>query len=482
MPCSSSLHPNNTSESGEDSLTNKPSIIVASLVVANFLAQLMQTMLNTALPRVMQDLAIHENQAQWLITVYYLMIGITVPVAGFLIGKFTTRALFMASVGAFTAGTLIAGIAWSFPLVLTGRLVQGIGAGLLFPLFQTTILRVFPKEKIGAAMGVVGLVLGLAPALGPTLSGFVVQNHSWRLLFYAVAPLAAANLFLAHFTLRNVGETHQTKLDTRSIIYSSLGFAGILYGFSIVGEEKGNPVVAGIILLAGFLIVALFIKRQLKLTAPLLDFKLFRHRSFTRSSIVGVILFAVMVGVELLLPLYAQTIRGLTPRESGLMLLPGALLIGVSGLISGRLYDRFGVSRVTQGGFLLILIMAAALFLTLSTETSFNLLVIMYALLMFGVGAVMAPITAYAMASIPNTMVAHASPMTITLRSLSGSIGGALLVTIMTSTASASSLSFPLDMLKGVHIAFWTLTAFAGLGLYLSFHLQEARKLKPANI
>lgn len=126
--------------------------------------------------------------------------------------------------------------------------------------------------------------------------------------------------------------------------------------------------------------------------------------------------------------------------------------------------------------------MAVALALTLSTETSFNLLVIMYALLMFGVGAVMAPITAYAMASIPNTMVAHASPMTITLRSLSGSIGGALLVTIMTSTASASSLSFPLDMLKGVHIAFWTLTALAGLGLYLSFHLQEARKLKPANI
>lgn len=164
------------------------------------------------------------------------------------------------------------------------------------------------------------------------------------------------------------------------------------------------------------------------------------------------------------------------------MLLPGALLIGVAGLISGRLYDRFGVSRVTQGGFLLILIMALALALTLSTVTSFNLLVIMYALLMFGVGAVMSPITAYAMASIPNTMVAHASPMTITLRSLSSSIGGALLVTIMTSTASASSLAFPLDMLQGVHIAFWTLTAFAGLGLYLSFHLQEARKLKPANI
>lgn len=201
---------------------NRPGLIVSSLVIANFLGQLMQTMLNTALPRMMLDLGIDEGRAQWLITVYYLTAGITVPVAGFLIGRFTTRGLFFTSASAFAAGTLIAGISPDFILILCGRIIQGLGAGLLMPLFQTTILRVFPKGKIGSAMGLIGLVMGLAPALGPTLSGLVVQDHSWRILFYALLPVVIANLLLAAFSLKNVGERHREKLDYISILFLSL--------------------------------------------------------------------------------------------------------------------------------------------------------------------------------------------------------------------------------------------------------------------
>ncbi|WP_010492596.1 DHA2 family efflux MFS transporter permease subunit [Paenibacillus elgii] len=449
-------------------MQRNPGMIVASLVIANFLAQLMQTMLNTALPQMMEDIGIHANRAQWLITVYFLVTGIVIPVTGFLIGRYSTRILFFASVGAFTFGTLIAGFSSDFAFILIGRIIQGVGAGLLIPLFLNTIIMVFPKEKLGAAMGLVSLIVGLAPALGPTISGFVVQHHSWRILFYGVVPIAIANLFVAYFSLKNVGENHDAKLDPRSILYSTVGFGSLLYGLSIVGEHGGRALLSWAIIAVGFIMVFLFIKRQLKLAVPLLDFNVFRFPRFTFSSIIGVILFIVMAGVELLLPIYAQNVRGLMPKESGLLLFPGALLVGVSGWISGKIYDRFGIRFLIRIGFFFIALVTFLLTIVLSLHTPYIFLVISYALLMVGIGFMMTPITAFAIASLPRPMLAHASPMTTTIRYLGMSMGGALLITIMTSTAG-SSLSFPVNMLQGIHAAFWTLTAIAAGGFLLSF-------------
>ncbi|OKP93917.1 DHA2 family efflux MFS transporter permease subunit [Paenibacillus sp. P32E] len=456
-------------------MRSKPGIMVSSLVIANFLAQLMQTMLNTALPRIMVDLRINENKVQWLITIYYLVAGITVPVAGFLVGRFTTRALFFTSVGLFATGTLLAAIAPEFGWVLTGRIIQGIGAGLLMPLFQTTILRVFPKEKIGSAMGLIGLVMGLAPALGPSLSGLVVQEHSWRILFYAVLPVVIANLLLATVSLKNVGDTHHEKLDLKSILYSTLGFAGLLYGVNRAGEQGGSRLITWAIIFAGIIIIVMFIHRQLKLAVPLLDFNIFRNRRFTQSSMIGVLMFIVMVGVELLIPLYAQNVRGLTPKMSGLLLLPGAILLGITSMVSGRLYDRYGIRLIIRGGFSIIAIITLLLTLLLSTHTSMVLVAAIYALLMVGIGFIMTPVTAYAMASVPVTMIAHASPMTITIRSLSSSMGGVMLISIMTASMSHSSIHFPESMLHGLYASFWTLTGIAAIGLCISFYLRDRK-------
>lgn len=453
-------------------MKNRPGLIVSSLVIANFLGQLMQTMLNTALPRMMLDLGIDEGRAQWLITVYYLTAGITVPVAGFLIGRFTTRGLFFTSASVFAAGTLIAGISPDFILILGGRIIQGLGAGLLMPLFQTTILRVFPKGKIGSAMGLIGLVMGLAPALGPTLSGLVVQDHSWRILFYALLPVVIANLLLAAFSLQNVGERHREKLDYISILLSTTGFAGLLYGVNLAGDQSAPRVWAGDVILSGILFIILFIRRQLKLTVPLLDFRLFKSRSFSLASIIGVLMFIVMVGAELLIPLYVQNVRGLTPRESGLMLLPGALLLGCTSVISGKIYDRYGVKIVLRGGFTLIAGVSLLISLMLSQDSSILILAVLYVFLMVGIGFIMTPVTAYAMASVSPRMIAHASPMTISIRSLASSMGGVLLIAIMTITMNYSSFTFPVNMMQGFHAAFWSLTVVAIAGLGLSFNLK----------
>ncbi|WP_068613083.1 DHA2 family efflux MFS transporter permease subunit [Paenibacillus tuaregi] len=455
-------------------MKRKPVIIVASLIIANFLAQLMQTMLNTALPQMMLDLGIQVNRAQWLITVYLLVSGIVIPVTGFLIGKYSTRALFFASAGAFTTGTLIAGFSADFVLILSGRIIQGIGAGLLVPVFLNTIIMVFPKEKLGAAMGLASLIVGLAPALGPTISGFVIQNHSWRILFYGVAPVAILNLFVAYYGLENVWDTHKAKLDWRSILYSSLGFGSLLYGFSILGDQGRGLLLAMAILLVGFVMSFLFVKRQFKLAVPLLDFNVFRYSRFTYASIIGVVLFIVMAGVELLLPIYAQNVRGLMPRESGLMLLPGALLMGVSGIIAGKIYDRFGGRYLIRIAFFGIATVTALLTIALAVHASYKMLIGLYALLMTGVGFMMTPITAFAMASLPSSMMKYASPMTTAIRTLGMSMGGALLITMVTITADYSPVSFPFNMHEGIQAAFWALTLVAAGGFILTFFVPYA--------
>ncbi|WP_046213590.1 DHA2 family efflux MFS transporter permease subunit [Paenibacillus wulumuqiensis] len=452
----------------------RPGWIVSSLIAANFLAQLMQTMLNTALPRMMSDLGILENQAQWLVTLYLLTSGIVVPAAGYLLGRFSTRALFFASAGAFLAGLLIAAVSSGYFLLLIGRLVQGIGAGLLMPLFQTTILRVFPREKIGAAMGTVGIVMGLAPALGPVLSGIVVEDHSWRMLFYAMLPVAVLNLALSFVSLKNVGERSPAKLDLRSLLYSSAGFSGVLYGLNSVGRQ-GNTLSAWAVLLVGIVLVALFVMRQLRLPEPFLNMRLFRNRIFTQTTLISIALFFSMIGVEIFLPLYAQNVRGMTPRESGLTLLPGALLMGISGFISGRLYDRFGAARLVR--FALLSMTAALLLfaLLIGPATPILLLVLLFAVFMVSVGFIMSPVTAYAMANIPPSLIKHASPMMIMVRAFSGALSGVVLAAVLTPFAAHSSLPFPANTLPGIRAVFWILTIVTGAGAAYSFFMSSSR-------
>lgn len=443
----------------------------------------MQTMLNTALPKMMNELGVQENVGQWLVTIYFLMAGIVVPIAGFLIGKFSTRALFFASGGAFLTGTLLAAAGPDFGWILAGRLVQGVGAGLLMPLFQTTILRVFPKEKIGSAMGTVGLVMGLAPALGPVLSGLVVEHYSWRLLFYGILPIAAINLVLAYVCLKNVGDKNGASLDLRSVLYSTAGFAGLLYGLSLTGDQEGGAAwPAAVVLTAGAALVALFVGRQFRLAEPLLDFRLFRYRAFTHASWIGGILFFCMIGVELFLPLYAQKILGLSPRESGLMLLPGALLMGLSGLVSGRLYDRFGAQTITRTAFLGMTVTLLLLSAVSSFQPPIILLMAVFALFMVEIGLIMSPITAYTMANVPAAMIKHGSPMTIMLRSLSGSVSGAVLAAVLTSVSGHSSAVISGDMLPGIRVVFGILTAMAAAGLAISFKLEPGGKKESAPV
>ncbi|HET7629612.1 MAG TPA: DHA2 family efflux MFS transporter permease subunit [Bacillales bacterium] len=472
-----------TSVSQTETINKTP--IVAVLLAGAFVAILNQTLLNTAIPKIMADLSISASQAQWLTTVFMLTNGVMIPVTAFLIERFTTRRLFLTAMSLFAVGTLIAALAPSFSYLLLARIVQASGAGILIPLMQTVFLTIFPREKRGAAMGMVGLVIAFAPAIGPTLSGWLVQTYSWRVLFYVVLPIAIIDIIVAFFVMKNVTRLTYPKVDVFSIILSSFGFGGLLYGFSSAGQSGWGSEKVLISLAIGAVALLIFIFRQLKLARPILEFRVFKYGVFTLATATGMIVFMTMISGELLLPIYMQNMRGYSPLESGLLLLPGAVLMGVMSPISGKLFDKIGARWLAVAG-LAIIAAATYGFTNLTADTSFTYLIIVYAIRMFGMALVMMPITTEGLNALPNRLIPHGTAMNNTMRQVAASIGTALLVTVMTNTTKdriqelASGSTDGLDRaeklhaaIHGLNVSFFVAVGFAVVGLVLSFFIRR---------
>src|SRR5699024_8558662 len=324
-------------------LTGKSrTILMAVLLSGAFAAILNQTLLATAIPHIMTDLNLDADVAQWLQSVFMLVNGIMIPITAFLINKFSTRTLFFTAMSLFGIGTLICGISPSFPVLLTGRILQAAGAGIVMPLMQTILFLVYPRDQRGKAMGMFGLVISFAPAIGPTLSGWFIDIYPWRGLFYMILPIVAIDLIVAYFILRNVTEKTNPKLDMTSIILSTLGFGGLLYGFSAAGNSGWLSLAVILPIIIGAIALVLFIKRQNRLEEPILEFGVFKDRIFTLSTSLGMIVFMSMIGGAVILPIFMQTMLGFSAMESGMMLLPGALIMGIMSPVTGRLFDKYG--------------------------------------------------------------------------------------------------------------------------------------------
>lgn len=446
--------------------------LLGVLMAGVFVAILNQTLLATALPHIMDDLRINANTAQWLTTVFMLVNGVMIPVTAFLIGKFSTRALFMAAIGLFAAGTIICALAPGFSVLLAGRIIQASGAGIMMPLTQTVLFVIFPVEKRGQAMGIYGLVISFAPALGPTLSGWIVGQYPWRALFYIVIPIALIDLLLAYFFLRNVTKQTFPTLDILSVILSTAGFGGILYAFSSAGSIGWGSAPFLLSIGIGAIALVLFIRRQLRLKEPLLEFKVFSYGIFTLSTALSVIVFISMMGSATILPIYMQNMHSFTAFESGLMLLPGAIVMGVMNPVTGRIFDAVGGKWLAVVG--LSLVTASTFqFTVLTTETPFAYLAISHAVRMLGVAMVMMPVTTAGLNQLPEHLIPHGTAMSNTMRQVSGSIGTALLVTIMTGTALDASEYGMQGLVRGVNISFMVAGVLSGIGIIMAFFLKK---------
>lgn len=464
----------------------KRGLLVAVLLLGNFCTILNQTILSTAFPTLMHDFNVSASTVQWLTTGFMLVNGIMIPISAYLINRFSTKKLYLMAMIVFFIGTLTCFIAPSFTVLLLGRLIQALAVGLAIPMVQTIMLSIFPPEKRGMAMGMAGIVIGLAPAIGPTLSGWIIDQYSWRDLFGMILPIIIVLLIAAVFCMRDVIPNQDIKLDILSVILSVIGFGSLLYGFSSVGNDGWtSPVVLGSLLI-GVIFILLFAWRQFKLDEPLLDLHVFKKARFTLASFISSSVFMMMIGVEMVLPMYIQNIRGEDAFHSGLTLLPGALLIGIMMPIAGRICDKYGAKRLGLTG-LFVSTLGTVPLMFLTTETPMLFLTVVYAVRMLGIAMVMMPMTTSGMNALPTNMISHGTAVNNTIRQIMGSIGTAILVSVLSTATTASApnaalkatqpLLFKQEMfdsvLTGYHAAFFMASIFGLVGFILTLFLNE---------
>ncbi|WP_240545839.1 DHA2 family efflux MFS transporter permease subunit [Paenibacillus artemisiicola] len=406
--------------------------IVAALIIGAFVAILNETLLNIAFPDLMIEFNISPATIQWLSTAYMLVIGILVPVTALLQQWFTTRQMFLSAMILFLAGTIICGASPVFEMLLVGRVVQALGTGLMLPVMMNTILVIFPPEKRGGAMGMIGLVIMFGPAIGPTLAGLIIDQLDWRWLFYLVIPLAAFSVAFAAAYLRNVSDITKPKVDVLSILLSTVGFGGIVYGFSKAGEGSWTDPVVVWTIAVGAVGVVLFVIRQLLVREPIMDLRAFKFPMFSLVTVMMLVLMMTLFSTMILLPLFLQTALLMTAFKAGLTLMPGGIINGVMAPVSGKLFDKFGPRVLVVPGLILVLL-AVWLFTDISVDTTAGYVVTLHIILLVGISLVMMPAQTTGLNQLPRQLYPHGTAILNTLQQVAGAIGTALFISIMSS-------------------------------------------------
>ncbi|QQZ63551.1 multidrug efflux MFS transporter [Paenibacillus sonchi] len=453
--------------------------MLTALLIGAFVAFLNENLLANALPGLMREFGRTAATIQWLSTGYMLVIGVLVPVTALLQQWFTTRQMFMSAMALFVAGTCLCAAAPGFGILLTGRVIQACGTGLLVPLMMNTILALYPPERRGAAMGLMGLVVMVAPVIGPALSGLIIDTFNWRWLFYMVIPFALFAIIYAFMYLKNVTEVTKPKVDLVSIVMSTAGFGCVTYGFSHTSVSFGPEGYGAIAI--GSLFLLLLVWRQLKIKEPLLDLSVFRQPTFSLVAVLIVFLMMVLFATTTLLPLYMQDVLKLTAFATGLLLMPGSLLNGMLMPVSGKLFDKFGPRLVIVPGLFLIAI-SLRLFAGIDSDTTQGSVLFNHVLLFLGMSFVVMPAQTAGLNQLPRHLVPHGTAIYNTLQQVAGGIGIALFVGIMSSGANRY-LHHSLNptavhektqsMISGLQTVFWIEFILAVLILVLGWFIKK---------
>ena len=453
-------------------------VIAGIFLLGAFMTFLNSTFMNVALPDIMKDLNISVSTAQWLSTGYMLATGIVMPFTAFLIDRFKTKTLFILSMGLFTIGTITGSFANNFAMLLTARIIQGAAGGLIVPLMQTVFLIIFPMEKRGFAMGIVGIVLAFAPAIGPTLSGWIINSYPWRYLFYVTLPFTIIDLILAFFLLKNVTGGKKVSMDVLSLIGSTIGFGGLLYGFSNAGNYDWTDTNVYVPLLIGIAFLALFIYRQLKLDEPLLNLDVFKSKVFTFSTIIVMIAYAGLISSELMLPMYLENVRGISAFNTGLTLMPGALVMGIMNPITGILFDKYG-ARVLAITGLIILTLGGFGLAFLTVDTSHVYITTVYSIRLLGISMIQMPLTTSGLNTLDRSLYSHGNAASNTLRQVAGSIGTSIIITIMSKASASSGITDPLKAsVHGMNVAFASVAGLTLVGTIIAFFVVKKKEPK----
>jgi DHA2 family lincomycin resistance protein-like MFS transporter len=459
--------------------------VIAILLVAAFVVILNETIMSVALPRLMVDLDLSARTVQWLTTAFMLTMAVVIPTTGFLLQRISTRTVFMLAMGLFSTGTLLAAISPGFWLLLPARIVQASGTAVMIPLLMTTVLTLVPVERRGLVMGNISIAISVAPAIGPTLSGLVLQFLSWRFMFVLVLPIALASLVYGSRRLVNVGQAGHQKLDLVSVLLSVPAFGGLVYGLSQLGRGAAGPEVAMGFIAFGLVCILIFGWRQLRLArgaahgtqSPLLDLRAFSYPMFSLSLALLCLAMLALFGMVILLPIYMQTVRGIGSLATGLMLLPGGLLMGLAGPSVGRIIDRYGPRLLTVPGAAL-LTFTLWQFSHVNAVTPIWMLIGLHMLLMLGLACLFTPSFTASLNPLPPYLYSHGSAILGTLQQVAGASGAALLVAIMASkTAILTEAGVPqlVALNGGIQAAFGVAAVISIAALVCAFFIRNTK-------
>lgn len=457
--------------SATPALRPEESRVIWLLLAAAFVAILNETTMGVAIPHLITDLGITALAAQWLTTAFMLTMAVVIPITGFLLRRFTTRAMFVAAMGLFSTGTLIAFLAPGFPVLLIARVVQASGTAIMMPLLMTTLMTVVPAAIRGRMMGRVSVVISLAPAIGPTVAGAILNNFEWRWIFGMVLPIAIVALVVGARWIHNLGETTHAPIDVLSVVLSAFGFGGIVFGLSQLGaggHGEGAAAAAAtaastttliVALSVGVVALGLFGWRQVLLQRKddaLLDLRVFRSANFSLSIAQMAIMSMAFFGAITVVPLYVQNVLEIDPLATGLIVLPGALAMGLLGPIIGRIYDRWGTTVLLVPG---AVITSALLwfYTTFTTETPVLVIAVAQTVLSIGLAMSFTPLFTASLASLQPRFYSYGSAIVGTVQQVAGAAGIALMFGVMSAASAAATDAGAGDIASqaaGTHAAF----------------------------
>jgi MFS transporter, DHA2 family, lincomycin resistance protein len=458
--------------------------VVRLLVSATFVVILNETLMINAIPRLMDSLHVSEQAAQWVSTAFMLTMAAVIPISGWFLQQVTTRQAYATAMGVFLVGTTVSAVAPFFEVLLMGRIVQAAGTAVMMPLLMTTLMTVVPEHDRGRVMGNVMLAISVAPALGPAVSGLILQVGSWRLLFVAVIPIAALVTLFGLRKVDNITEPQVSSIDWFSVAAAGLGFGGLVYGLSLFGGSGGKVVLGIVIVVVGAATIAVFVIRQLTLQrvgVPLMDLRILKYRAYRLSLALLSIGFLAMLGSMILLPLYLQNLRGLSPLETGLLVMPGGLAMGLLGPTAGRVFDRFGTRPLVLPGSI-GMVLALGGFTQISMTMPYWQVLGLNALLMVSLAATFTPAFTLGMGALPPQLYSHGSSMLGTLQQVAAAFGTALVVTVMSGRADhllADGVAAVPAQVSGMKLAFAVAAAFALVMVVIAVKLP--RRVTPAD-
>lgn len=461
-----------------DNKNIKTGPVMAALLVAGFVGLFSETALNIALGELSHIFGVDATTIQWLATGYFLTLGILVPVTGILMQKFTTRQMFMASLFFSIIGTVIAAAAPAFSVLLTARVIQAAGLAIILPLTQNVIFTIFPPNKRGGAMGVMGLVILAGPAFGPTLAGMIIDTLSWPWIFWFTIPFLLFSLIFGYIYIPNVNETRQVSIDIVSVVLSTIGFGGVVYGVSVGGDHGWTSMTVIGTIIVGVIALILFAIRQMKMENPMLNLKAFKYPLFVLGLAMNVITFLNMLSMLVVLPMYMQMALLVSAFATGLIMLPGSLLNCVFAPIIGRLFDKYGPRAVITPGTILVVI-GYGLYAMYGTDTALWIMVVTHIVMMLGIGMVLASVQTNTLNALPKQFYPDGIAITQTSQQVSGAIGIAVMVSLFSAkqngylTDVANDL--PVAAASGSSLVFKISLIFAIVNVVLSLFMKKPK-------